>query len=92
MEIYFYLWIALIALFPPRHQIKAILTTMMLLALWGIAWLLADRHAVFDGQQPLRYGLTGLGIGVLGGALFAQQSTYPAFTQSPCAIRSADST
>ena len=71
MEIYFYLWIALIALLAPRHQIRAIIATMGLLAFWGIAWLIADRHAVFDGQQPLRYGLTGLGIEFLGGALLA---------------------
>ena len=72
MEIYFYLWIALIALLPQRHQIKAIACVMVLLAAWGIGWLIADRHGVFNGQQPLRYVFTGLGIEFLAGALMAR--------------------
>lgn len=71
MEIYFYLWIALIALLPQRHQIKAIVGVMAVLAAWGIGWLIADRNGVFNGQQPLRYGLTGLGLEFLAGALIA---------------------
>jgi len=71
MEIYFYLWIALIALLPQRHQVKAIAGLMMLLAAWGIGWLIADRPGVFSGHQPLRYGLTGLGLEFLAGALLA---------------------
>lgn len=71
MEIYFYLWIALLALLPPRHQIKGIVCAIALLAAWGLGWLVADQPRVFDGQQPLRYGLTGLGIEFLVGALLA---------------------
>ena len=71
LEIYFYLWISLIALLPQRHQFKAIVGVMALLAAWGIGWLIADQHGVFNGQQPLRYGLTGLGVEFLAGALVA---------------------
>jgi peptidoglycan/LPS O-acetylase OafA/YrhL len=71
MEIYFYLWIALIALLPQRHQIKAVICVMAILAAWGIGWLIADQPGVFNGQQPLRYGLTGLGLEFLAGALLA---------------------
>lgn len=71
MEIYFYLWIALIALLPQRYQIQAIACVMVLLTSWGIGWLIGDRPAVFNGQQPLRYGLTGLGLEFLVGALVA---------------------
>ena len=71
MEIYFYLWIALIALLPQRYQIKVILCVMVVLTAWGIGWLIADRPSVFNGQQPLRYGLTGLGLEFLAGALLA---------------------
>ena len=71
MEIYFYLWIALIALLPQRYQIKVILCVMAVLTAWGIGWLIADRPSVFNGQQPLRYGLTGLGLEFLAGALLA---------------------
>ena len=71
MEIYFYLWVALIALLPKRHQIKAIVTVVMLLSAWGIGWLVTDRAMVFNGQQPLRYELTALGVEFLGGALLA---------------------
>lgn len=71
MEIYFYLWIGLIALLPQRHQIKTIGVVMLLLAAWGIAWLLADPVRVFNGGQPLRYVFTGLGIEFLAGALLA---------------------
>ncbi len=71
MEIYFYLWIALIALLPQRHQIKAIACVIVLLAVWGLGWLIADRQGVFNGQQPLRYVFTGLGIEFLAGALLA---------------------
>lgn len=72
MEIYFYLWIALIALLPQRHQIKAIAGVMVLLAAWGIGWLIADRNGVFNGHQPLRYVFTGLGLEFLAGALLAR--------------------
>lgn len=71
MEIYFYLWIALIALLPPRFQIKAITCVMAMLSAWGIAWLLIDRSDVYNGQQPLRYVMTGLGLEFLAGALLA---------------------
>lgn len=71
MEIYFYLWIAAVALLPQRHQVKAILCGITLLAAWGIGWLVADRAAVFAGHQPLRYTLTGLGLEFLAGALVA---------------------
>ncbi|RLJ37145.1 peptidoglycan/LPS O-acetylase OafA/YrhL [Acidovorax sp. 106] len=69
MEIYFYLWIAAVALLPQRYQVKAIVCGITLLAAWGIGWLVADRAAVFAGQQPLRYTLTGLGLEFLAGAL-----------------------
>ena len=72
MEIYFYLWITLIALLPQRHQIKAIAGVIVLLTAWGTAWLIIDPTGVFNGQQPLRYELTGLGIEFLGGALLAR--------------------
>ena len=72
MEIYFYLWIALVALLPQRHQIKAIVFVMALLTAWGVGWLIADRSGVFNGQQPLRYWLTGLGLEFLAGALLAR--------------------
>lgn len=71
MEIYFYLWIAAIAMLPQRHQVKAIVCGATLLAAWGLGWLVADRSVVFAGQQPLRYALTGLGIEFLAGALVA---------------------
>jgi exopolysaccharide production protein ExoZ len=71
MEIYFYLWIALIALLPRRFQVKAIVGVMVVLTAWGIGWLLADRVGVFNGQQPLRYLFTGLGLEFLAGALLA---------------------
>lgn len=72
MEIYFYLWIVVVALLPQRHQAKAIIAFMALLAAWCVGWLVADTPAVLDGRQPLRYGLTGLGIEFLGGALLAR--------------------
>lgn len=71
MEIYFYLWIALIAVVPQRHQVKAILGVMAVLIAWNAGWLILDRPALFNGQQPLRYGLTGLGLEFLAGALLA---------------------
>lgn len=71
MEIYFYLWIIPIVLLPQRHQIKLICLVMLVLAAWGIAWVLIDPQRVFDGHQPLRYGLTGLGLEFLAGALVA---------------------
>lgn len=71
MEIYFYLWIISIAILPLRHQIKVIVLAMLILAAWGIAWLTIDPQAVFEGYQPLRYGLTGLGLEFLAGALVA---------------------
>lgn len=71
MEIYFYVWIALIALLPQRHQFKGIVCAMLLLAIWNAGWLIADRPGVFVGQQPLRYLLTGLGLEFLAGALIA---------------------
>jgi exopolysaccharide production protein ExoZ len=71
MEIYFYLWIGLIALLPARHQIKAIVCVMLLLAAWGLGWLIFGWPLVFQGKQPLRYGLTGLGLEFLAGALVA---------------------
>lgn len=72
MEIYFYLWIGLIALAPARHQGKVIVGTMVLLAAWGLLWLGLDHQRVFDGLQPLRYPLTGLGMEFLAGALLAR--------------------
>lgn len=84
MEIYFYLWIAGIALLPQRHQVKAIVCGIAILAAWGIGWLVADRGAVFVGQQPLRYVLTGLGIEFLAGALVAHvYESKPRFLQRP---------
>jgi exopolysaccharide production protein ExoZ len=71
MEIYFYLWIALIALLPQRHQIKAIVIVMAILILWGVGWLIAVPALVYTGQQPLRYGLTGFGVVFLAGSLVA---------------------
>lgn len=71
MEIYFYLWIALIALLPQRLHLKAIGCTMAVLLAWGVAWLAIDRYGVFHGRQPLRYLLTGLGLEFLAGALVA---------------------
>ena len=71
MEIYFYLWIGLLALLPARHQIKGIACVMLVLVAWGLGWLMTDRPGVFQGQQPLRYGLTGLGLEFLAGALIA---------------------
>lgn len=71
MEIYFYLWIIPITLIPQRHQIKVIALVMLVLAAWGIAWITIDPQRVFDGRQPLRYGLTGLGLEFLAGALVA---------------------
>jgi len=78
MEIYFYLWIALIALLPQRHQVKAIAAVMAVLAAWGVGWLIADRPGVFNGHQPLRYGLTGLGLEFLAGALLAHAYDHKA--------------
>jgi len=75
MEIYFYLWIALIALLPQRHQIKAIVCAMLLLIAWGVGCLVVDPAGVFNGQQPLRYLLTGLGLEFLAGALVAHAHT-----------------
>ena len=72
MEIYFYLWIGLIALAPARHQVKLIVCTMVLLTAWGLLWLGVDHQMVFNGEQPLRYLLTGLGLEFLAGALVAQ--------------------
>jgi exopolysaccharide production protein ExoZ len=71
MEIYFYMWIALIALLPAHHQFKAIVGVMLFLAAWGLYWLLTDRAAVLDGRQPLRYVFTGMGLEFLAGALVA---------------------
>ncbi|AVP58816.1 hypothetical protein C7H73_14830 [Pulveribacter suum] len=72
MEIYFYLWITAIALLPWRWQPKAIAILMALLAAWGAGWLIFDAARVFEGRQPLRYGLTGLGLEFLAGALLAR--------------------
>lgn len=71
MELYFYLWIALLTLVPPAWRIRAIVCTMIGLAAWGLGWLLVDQQAVFEGLQPLRYALTALGIEFLTGALLA---------------------
>ena len=71
MEIYFYLWIIPIAILPRQHQIKVIVSVMLVLAAWGIAWVTIDPQGVFEGDQPLRYGLTGLGLEFLAGALVA---------------------
>lgn len=96
MEIYFYLWIALIALLPARFQIKAIGTVMLILAVWGVGWLLVDRYAVYEGLQPLRYGLTGLGLEFLAGALVAHGYDgkmrlfhTPALTMTTCLVLAA---
>ena len=70
-EIYFYSWIALIALLPQRHQIKAIIGVMALLAAWGLGWLIADLPRVFSGHQPLRFVFTAMGLEFLGGALLS---------------------
>ncbi|MFN3437325.1 MAG: acyltransferase family protein [Acidovorax sp.] len=78
MEIYFYLWIGLIALLPARYQIKAIIWVMSVLAAWGIGWLLVDPAGVVEGRQPLRYLLTGLGLEFLAGALLAHFYTIRA--------------
>ena len=71
MEIYFYLWIIPIAVVPTRYRIKAIVLIMLVLAAWGIAWVIIDPQGVFEGNQPLRYGLTGLGLEFLAGVLVA---------------------
>lgn len=71
MEIYFYLWIILIALIPQKHQIKTIIGVMLLLAAWGIGWLFIDPNNVYKGQQPLRHFLSGFGLEFLGGVLLA---------------------
>lgn len=75
MEIYFYLWIGLIAMLPQRLHVKAVLCGITLLALWGIGWLNMAPATVYTGQQPLRYSLTGLGIEFLAGALVAHVYT-----------------
>lgn len=71
MELYFYLWITLLALVPQPYRVRAIVATMAALFAWGAGWLLADHQRVFQGLQPLRYTLTGLGIEFLAGALLA---------------------
>lgn len=93
MEIYFYLWIALITLMPARFQIKAICAVMLVLAAWGVGWLLIDRPSVYEGSQPLRYGLTGLGLEFLAGALIAHVYDRklrlfhtPALTMTVCVV------
>jgi exopolysaccharide production protein ExoZ len=93
MEIYFYLWIGLIALLPARLQIKAIAGVMLLLAAWGVGWAIFGWPRVFQGTQPLRYGLTGLGIEFLAGALVAHAwgqgarlFAYPAATITTCLV------
>lgn len=72
LEIYFYLWIAIIALLTAKSPVKAIVVVMAFLAGWGLFWLLRDSEMVFEGQQPLRYLFTGLGIEFLAGALVAE--------------------
>ncbi|WP_448676202.1 acyltransferase family protein [Delftia acidovorans] len=71
MEIYFYMWIALITLLPQHHQLKGIVCALLMLTIWNAGWLIADRPSVFVGQQPLRYLLTGLGLEFLAGALIS---------------------
>lgn len=71
MELYFYSWIAVIALFPRQFHFKVILFTILLLLGWGLGWLFFDRPLVFNGEQPLRFVLTGLGIEFLMGAMIA---------------------
>ncbi|MBU0830140.1 MAG: acyltransferase [Gammaproteobacteria bacterium] len=75
MEIYFYLWIGLIALLPQRLHLKAVMCVIALLTLWGLGWLHMAPATVYTGQQPLRYGLTGLGIEFLAGAVVAHVYT-----------------
>lgn len=72
LEIYFYLWIAIIILVAAKSPVKTIVTVIALLAGWGLFWLLRDTEMVFEGQQPLRYLFTGLGIEFLAGALVAE--------------------
>lgn len=72
MELYFYLWIALLTPVPREYRVRAITCTMAALFVWGTGWLLADHQRVFERQQPLRYGLTGLGVEFLAGALLAR--------------------
>ena len=72
LEIYFYLWIAVITWVAAKSPVKAIAIVMAFLAGWGIFWLVRDHAMVFTGQQPLRYLLTGLGLEFLAGALVAE--------------------
>ncbi|MDF1484468.1 acyltransferase [Ramlibacter sp. H39-3-26] len=72
MEIYFYLWVALIVLAARRHPLKALWSVIAVLVAWNVGWLIMDPPLVYNGQQPLRYGLTGLGIEFLAGALVAR--------------------
>ncbi len=79
MEVYFYVWIALITLMPARHQLAAICCAMAVLLVWGVGWLVGDPARVFQGQQPLRYALTGLGLEFLAGALIARAYDHRAW-------------
>lgn len=72
MEIYFYIWIGIIVAVGKDKAPRIALATIAILLAWGGYWLLRDRAMVFDGQQPLRYALTGLGIEFLVGALMAR--------------------
>lgn len=72
LEIYFYLWIAVITWVAAKFPVKGIAIVMAFLAGWGIFWLVRDTDMVFAGQQPLRYLFTGLGLEFLAGALIAE--------------------
>lgn len=44
VELYFYLWIALLTPVPREYRVRAITCTMAALPLWGTGWLLADHQ------------------------------------------------
>lgn len=72
LEIYFYVWIAVISLVAAKSPVKAIVMVITFLAGWGLFWLLRYTEMVFSGQQPLRTLFTGMGIEFLAGALVAE--------------------
>ena len=70
-ELYFYVWIALICVAPPRWRLSALLGAMATLLAWNLGWLLLAPEAVRAGQQPLSFLFAGFGLEFLTGSLLA---------------------
>lgn len=68
-ELYFYIVLGAILLFPAQRQGRAMLLVAATVVLWNCAWLLLRRDHVFGGGMPLRFLASGYVLEFLAGAL-----------------------